>query len=347
MAKSHKKKRLEHRFGKKTSTIVQKEEVKPETTHTEIRREKKSFFDKYYKQLLIIPFLMLLAAIIVIGVQGATTGDFVNRGISLKGGTSIGLTSEMINLETLDVPNLEAHLRTVFPDADFNIRLQKQLSKVVAIEIETDMTEKTDVEFLKTELVSYLDELDSDEISQNIKTSGSVLGASFFRQVILAMVLAFVLMGIVIFIQFKVPVPSFAVMLAAFSDIVVTLAIINLLGVKLSTAGIAAFLMLIGYSVDTDVLLSSRVLKSTKGTVSSRIYSAMKTGLTMNITTLAAVGVGLLVASSETLRQIMTILFIGLLVDMVNTWIQNAGILRWYMERKEKKTSTSAEGWRK
>lgn len=351
MAKSHKKKRLEQRFGKKVSkpslTPVTEEKTDiNQGAQSKSRREKQSFLDKYYKQLLIIPFLLLVAALVVIGVRGATTGDYINRGISLKGGTSLELTNNMLDLKTLDVVALENHLRATFPKSDFNVRLQRQLSDIVAVEIETDMTAKADVESLKTELVNYIDELDMTEVSQNVKTSGSVLGESFFRQVLLAMVVAFVLMGIVIFIQFKVPVPSFAVMLAAFSDIVVTLAIIDIMGIKLSTAGIAAFLMLIGYSVDTDVLLSTRVLKNTEGTVTQRIHSAMKTGLTMNITTLAAVGVGLIVASSQTLIQIMTILFIGLLVDMVNTWIQNAGILRWYVERQEAKASKTNIGGR-
>lgn len=338
MAKSHKKKRLEQRFGKKTVSSNQVFETVKEEPVASVGREKKSFFDKYYKQLLIIPFLLLVAAIVVIGVQGATTGDFVNRGISLKGGTAIELTDTMISLDSLDISSLENHLQEQFPKAEFNIRLQRQLSEVSGIEIETDISEKAEVDQLKSSLLSYFPDLDQNEVNDNVKTSGSVLGASFFKQVLWAMLVAFVLMGIVIFIQFKVPVPSFAVMLAAFSDIVITLAVIDLLGIKLSTAGIAAFLMLIGYSVDTDVLLSSRVLKSTHGTVSQRITSAMKTGLTMNITTLAAVGVGLLVANSQTLIQIMTILFIGLLADMINTWIQNAGILRWYMEKKELKS---------
>ena len=71
-------------------------------------------------------------------------------------------------------------------------------------------------------------------------------------------------MGLVVFIYFRTLVPSLAVILAAFSDIVVTLAIFNLTGEKLSTAGVAAFLMLIGYSVDTDILLNTRVLKKLK-----------------------------------------------------------------------------------
>ena len=39
------------------------------------------------------------------------------------------------------------------------------------------------------------------------------------------------------------------------------LALIDFLGIEISAAGIAAFLMLIGYSVDTDILLTSRALK--------------------------------------------------------------------------------------
>src|SRR3989344_3127617 len=94
-----------------------------------------------------------------------------------------------------------------------------------------------------------------------IEVTGDALGQSFFRQTITAPFIAFILMAIVVFAYFRTFIPSLAVVLAAFSDIVITLAIFNLSGMKLSTAGIAAFLMLIGYSVDTDILLTSRVLK--------------------------------------------------------------------------------------
>jgi len=143
-------------------------------------------------------------------------------------------------------------------------------------------------------------------------------------------------MGIVVFIYFKTFAPSMAVILAALSDIVVTLAVFNLTGIKLSTAGIAAFLMLIGYSVDTDILLSTRVLKRKEGSVMDRVYNAMRTGLTMSATTLSAVLIALIFVQSEIVKQIMIILFIGLLVDLIMTWIQNVGILRLYLEKKRK-----------
>jgi preprotein translocase subunit SecF len=125
--------------------------------------------------------------------------------------------------------------------------------------------------------------------------------------------------------------------LSAFSNMVVTLAVINLIGIKLSTAGVAAFLMLIGYSVDTNILLSTKVLKRKGGRIIERIISGMKTGLLMTLTTFTAVLIAFIFSQSEALSQIMLILMIGLLMDVLNTWIQNAGILRIYLEKKGKK----------
>jgi preprotein translocase subunit SecF len=121
----------------------------------------------------------------------------------------------------------------------------------------------------------------------------------------------------------------------AFSDIIITLAIFNMTGIKLSMGGVAAFLMLIGYSIDTDILLTSRVFKRKEGLVMERIYSAIKTGLTMLNTTIIAVLVALIFVKSDVIRQIMLIIFIGLLVDMIMTWIQNVGLIRLYLEKKK------------
>ena len=92
--------------------------------------------------------------------------------------------------------------------------------------------------------------------------------------------------------------------------------------------------MLIGYSVDTDILLTNRVLRRHGGTVLDRVLGAMQTGMTMTLTALAATSISLFVSKSDVIRQIMFILTVGLVFDMIYTWIQNAGILRWYLERK-------------
>lgn len=150
----------------------------------------------------------------------------------------------------------------------------------------------------------------------------------------LLVVLGLSLILTVLYVRYSIP--SAAVVLAAVADILMTLVTVNLLGIPLSAAGIIAFLMLIGYSVDTDILLTTRVLREHTGTINARIWGAFKTGITMTLTALAAVGVSLYVTAgySETLSQIFTIMLIGLGFDIFNTWVTNASLLKWYMERK-------------
>tara|TARA_Y100000034_G_C6589539_1_gene256040 strand:+ start:118 stop:462 length:345 start_codon:yes stop_codon:yes gene_type:complete len=112
---------------------------------------------------------------------------------------------------------------------------------------------------------------------------------------------------------------------------------VNLLGIKMSSGGLVAFLMLIGYSVDTDILLTNRILKRFEGTLNERIFGAFKTGITMTLTSLLAVIFALVVSVSFSplLTQIFTVLAIGLGFDLLNTWLTNASLLKWYVEKNE------------
>jgi preprotein translocase subunit SecF len=281
------------------------------------------FYDKNYKSLLIIPILLLILSLSFLGYNFFSTGSFVDVGVSIKGGISVTALGE-IEKSLLEI---EDYIQTQFPSSDVSARELSNAGETVGVTLE--VSEVSQAEFLPV-VREYL----GQDLEYSAEETGSALGQSFFRQMMVALGLAFVLMGIVVFISFRTVVPSLAVILSAASDMIITLAVISLLNVKLSLAGIAAFLMLIGYSVDTDILLTTRVLKRKRGTVIERVLSALETGMTMNITTLAAISIGLIFSTSDVLRQIMLILFIGLIVDMINTWIQNVGILRLYVDSK-------------
>ena len=312
---------------------ITKEPEKPEENIPKEPFSIKNFYNKEYKKLLIIPISLLALAIIFIAVFTITTGDFINRDISLKGGTTITVPLEA-NIDTL---LLEEKLSNDFTENDISVRSMKrggaQVGAIIIADI--DGTNKEELDSFLASISSNLD-IDLEEVDYSVEIIGSSLGASFFKEAIIALLIAFVFMGIVVFLYFRTFVPSLAVILSAFSDIIVTLAVVNLIGLRLSTAGLAAFLMLIGYSVDTDILLSTKLIKRKEGTVFERTLGALKTGLTMTGTTIAAISVALIFTQSVVIKQIMTILLIGLLVDLINTWIQNVGILRLYLERKTK-----------
>ena len=94
--------------------------------------------------------------------------------------------------------------------------------------------------------------------------------------------------------------------------------------------------MLLGYSVDTDILLTTRALKE-RGNFNVHYKSALKTGLTMAATSITALTAVILIAGySSVFGQLAAVIIIGLLVDIPNTWIQNAIILDWYKEKYNK-----------
>lgn len=289
------------------------------------------FYHDNYKTLLFIPFLLLLAAIIWLAISYGTTGQFVQTGVSLSGGITITIPTET----RVDIEQLSASLGAAFPN-DLTVREIAEFGRQEAITVQAaPATQEEDLEALEQALITNLEQtIPGARDTYTVEIIGPSLGQSFLQQTVIALIIAFVLMAIVVFLVFRTFIPSMAVVLAALSDIIVTLAVVSLLEIKLSTAGIAAFLMLIGYSVDTDILLSTRVLKRDEGTVYERLIGAMKTGVLMNSTTLAAIVAALLITQSEIISQIMIILLIGLIVDVINTWIQNAGILRWYAEER-------------
>ena len=313
-----------------------KKPVKQQTQQTKVvRTGLDKFYHDYYRQLLIIPIILLLLAFVVIGVNFYQTGTLVQTGVSLSGGLTLTISVS----EPIDQLTLEERLRSELPN-DLLVRETVEFGVQRAITIQAaPITPDEDLQALEERVVSIVSEsipgLSTQDYTAEIV--GPTLGQAFLKQTVFALIFAFFLMSAVVFYYFRSFIPSFAIVLAAFSNMIVTLAAVIMLDIRLSTAGIAAFLMLIGYSVDTDILLTTRVLKRKGMSVYDRIKSAIGTGLLMNASTLAAITASLLVTRSEAIQQIMIILLIGLIVDMINTWIQNAGILRWYAEKTEAK----------
>jgi len=243
----------------------------------------------------------------------------------LSGGTAITISGD-VNLK-----ELEGSLKAEFPDmyvrSISDISTGRNIAFIVGSSAEPDRLQPALEKFLGYELNAE---------NSSTEFSGSALGNDFYKQLIKAIIISFILMSIVIFFLFRSFVPCSAVIFAAFSDIVMALAFVNFLEIKISAAGIAAFLMLIGYSVDTDILLTSRVLKKREGSVNQRIYGAFKTGIFMTLAGLAAVLPAFFIVTGlpDSFRQIFLIVSVGLIADIIATWFGNASIIKWYAVHK-------------
>ena len=253
------------------------------------------------------------------------TGDFIYKDISLTGGTSLTIYDD------IDSNKIKSDLSGKLEEMNTREIYDIITREKIALVIET----KTLGNETKQVLEDYLGYGLNDKNS-SFEFTGSLLSESFYKQLLTAIFFAFVFMGIVIFLIFRKTIPAFAVIISAFADIFMTLVVVDLLGIKISSVGIVAFLMLIGYSVDTDILLTNIVLKSSEGLLNEKIFKAFKTGMTMTLTSVVAVFIALIISNSFSvvLSQIFTILLIGLFFDIFNTWITNVSLIKWYVTGK-------------
>lgn len=278
-----------------------------------------SYVDKFlssYKPLIAIPVIITVIALVLLATNGLT------QGIDLRGGTNVVID--------LHQDTSAQELQSIISNGIGNNQ----------VEVTSIVNQKATVEIAgETDAVKLTNVLAGVGTIESLQSVGALLSERALTQVYYAIAFAFLFMAITVFVVFRELVPSISVILAAFSDIVIALGGMSLFGIPLSVASVGAILMLIGYSVDTDILLTTRVLKRREGTINERAIDAMKTGFTMAAAAIASMVTLYLVVIffmpfAHTLSQIASVLIIGLVADVLATWLMNLGVLRLYMEAR-------------
>lgn len=292
-----------------------------------IPQETKNWYDKSYKLLLLLPALFFVFCIGYLIWFNGQNGDIIYKDVSITGGTTITV------FDTRDTSQLEQNMKQQFPDLVLRKISDIRTGAQHAFFIETTSSLEQVRPALEKELGYPLTSENS-----SVEFTGASLSSSFYQQLRIAVIVSFLLMALVVFIIFRTPIRSLSIIIAGLADIIMTIVVVDLLGIRLSTAGIVALLMLIGYSVDADIMLTTRVVKDREGTLNHRIFGAFKTGITMTLTAIAAAAVALIFTHSlsPVLAQMFTIILIGLGFDIINCWITNASILKWYSEVTKK-----------
>ncbi|MDO8339073.1 MAG: hypothetical protein Q7T16_00270 [Candidatus Burarchaeum sp.] len=175
--------------------------------------------------------------------------------------------------------------------------------------------------------------------SYSFQDVSPTLSAYFLSKAEGIVIISAILTAIVVFAVFRTIVPSLAVLIGAASDVVIALGAMALFRIPLTLPSFAALLMLIGFSLDTDMLLTIRTLKRSEGTARERAMDTVKTGATMSMSAMVAFGalfILALITHIPTYYQISAVAISGLVGDLFATWGLNAVIVLWYAEKKEK-----------
>lgn len=292
-------------------------------------------YDKY----LVIPVILFIFSISVLLGNYLLTGNILELGTDFTGGTEITYSIEG-EFNTADIEQ-------VFEDAGYS-------EATVLTETGADGEETLVIVRIPPPVIDQQEEalriLTDAGYNAQVESLSSISAAvseEFFLQAQLAFIMGFTIMSLVIFIAFKDITPSVAVILAAGGDILFAMAGMAIFNIPLTLGSLAALLMLIGYSVDTDIVLSTRMLKERRGSLETRAWKAIKTGVTMSSGGIAAFTLLYIVSTAivgpSELSNIAAVMIIGLLADMPFTYFGNAVILKKYIQGELEKLGEIGE----
>ncbi len=263
------------------------------------------------RQLVAIPLGLLGVALAVLAVATVLTGTPVMLGIEFTGGTEMQIVTDESPEEIQ--ANFDQEVQSITPIAGQANTYQL-----------TFQADDADPILEQAENAGY-------EVESVGERSAS-FAADSQRQALFGLAIAFGGMAALVALMFRTFVPSIAVIASAFSDIMIPLALMRLFGIELTLGTVAALLMLIGYSVDSDLLLNNHVLRR-HGDFYTSTFRAMRTGVTMTVTSISAMIVMTVVAyllGIPLLPDVGVILVFGLLADLMNTYLLNVSLLRYY-----------------
>ncbi|HJJ65641.1 MAG TPA: protein translocase subunit SecF [Methanocorpusculum sp.] len=267
------------------------------------------------KKMMAVPASLFAVAAVIVIITFIMTGMPVTPGIDFAGGTAV----------TIYTDDSKEELEAYFEGYDLK-SIDEGISGGYYLKFGPMSNE---------EMMAFNDYILEGYPDAGIDQIGANFGATLQAQAFLALLFAFLGMAVVVFIAFRKILPALTVVFAGVADITITAACMNIFGIELSLATTAALLMLIGYSVDSNILLTTKVLKR-QGNLEEKMEGAFHTGFIMTSTTFCAIlamFIVSLIGNVPTLYTISAVLLIGLICDLIFTWGFNAGMLKLYISK--------------
>ncbi len=267
-----------------------------------------------HKPLILIPLILMVLSLLYLAAFG------LNEGVDLKGGTIVTV-----------------ELKQPMSQAEITSTVEQKLG-VGEVQTSVSGNQATITLSGDVDVAKFTSTFSNDFNILSFKSVGALLSNAAVEQILYALLFAFIFMSATVFFVFRDPVPSLAIILSALCNLSIAVGGMSLFGIPISIASVGALLMLIGYGVDTDVLLTTRLLKRNRGSLEDRAENACTTGITMSVAAIASMVVLYLVVkifipSAQVLDDISAVLIVGLCSDILSTWLMNLGILKWHLKR--------------
>ncbi|MBS3815178.1 MAG: hypothetical protein KGY45_01295 [Hadesarchaea archaeon] len=274
-----------------------------------------------YKQLVAIPLIVAVIFGVAIFVNGVPLGMEFSGGQYIEIKNVENMPSSVTEVEDAIKNEIGGEVKLYLSDNGLDI----ETSLVLSGEQENQLKDTLREDF----------GIDGDYSTP--RRMGSVITSLYQEQARLAVIAAAIVMAIILFVVLRHLTTVGGILSVIGLDLVGIFGCMAILGIPLSLASMAGILLILGYAVNTNILLCTRVLKRVGGSVRDRAADAMSTGVAMSTTSASALIALNLVSTAPELHQLSAVIVIGILVDMMNTWLLNSGIIMKHAEKEAKK----------
>ena len=288
--------------------------------------------------------ILLSGALLLAGIFSLIINNGPKLSIDFKGGTLVAVQYT----KPININNLRSELKTVTINGqkfDFSTSEIKHFGnksnvsiRIASIEDEPENFSQNFIDFLRNIYPDSLPE-NKDEFILLLDTLSPKIGSELSGKAIMAILYALTLILIYISFRFEF-IFAIGAIAAIAHDIIITLGIFSILGYEISLPIVAAFLTIVGYSLNDTIVIFDRIRENMKtrkkepvaATVNKSINESLSRTIVTSLTTLMVV-ITLYIFGGEVIHYFSFALIIGVLVGTYSS-IFVASLIVVYLQPK-------------
>ena len=288
--------------------------------------------------------IFLSVALLLAGIFSLIINNGPKLSIDFKGGTLVAVQYT----KPININNLRSELKTVTINGqkfDFSTSEIKHFGnksnvsiRIASMEDEPENFSQNFIDFLRNIYPDSLPE-NKDEFILLLDTLSPKIGSELSGKAIMAILYALTLILIYISFRFEF-IFAIGAIVAIAHDVIITLGIFSILGYEISLPIVAAFLTIVGYSLNDTIVIFDRIRENMKtrkkdpvaATVNKSINESLSRTIVTSLTTLMVV-ITLYIFGGEVIHYFSFALIIGVLVGTYSS-IFVASLIVVYLQPK-------------
>ena len=288
--------------------------------------------------------ILLSGALLLAGIFSLIINNGPKLSIDFKGGTLVAVQYT----KPININNFRSELKTVTINGqkfDFSTSEIKHFGnksnvsiRIASIEDEPENFSQNFIDFLRNIYPDSLPE-NKDEFILLLDTLSPKIGSELSGKAIMAILYALTLILIYISFRFEF-IFAIGAIAAIAHDVIITLGIFSILGYEISLPIVAAFLTIVGYSLNDTIVIFDRIRENMKtrknnpvaATVNKSINESLSRTIVTSLTTLMVV-ITLYIFGGEVIHYFSFALIIGVLVGTYSS-IFVASLIVVYLQPK-------------